>query len=202
MTMPEPPGVSIFTRLVLENPYILGPGLLIVGIVLAWMGLREGRMDRFRLALIPLFLGVLILVVSFCMTTAGERARAVARQLTKAVVDEDLVAGVNLFSDDATLHLGSTRNVGHDLDFITAGLSRLADRYSIDDNRITMLKGYTESGDAAVVHLACWTEAGGYGGYTPSQWVLRIERQSDESWKITRVTCISISGKAPPSLPW
>ncbi|MDY7107474.1 MAG: hypothetical protein SYC29_02450, partial [Planctomycetota bacterium] len=116
-------------------------------------------------------------------------------------VTEDLVAADNLIADDARLQLGATTNISHDRDAIIDGLSRLADRYSVEDNRITMLDGYSASRDGAVVHLACWTEATGYGFYTPSQWVLRVERQNDGTWKVARITCISINAEPPPPLP-
>jgi len=161
--MPDPPPVGLWTRFVLENPYPLGGGLLVIGVVLAWVGLREGQGQRIRIAALPLLLGAAVLLLGWQVRTSGERARAVTRELVDAVVDGDLVAADSVFAADALFHFGSPRNVAHDLAFIREQLSRFARRYSIEDNTITMLRGYTETADRASVHLACWNDAGGYG---------------------------------------
>ena len=199
--MPPPPDVGLFTRYVLENPYPLGVGLLVVALIVGWLGLRDGRSDRIAISMVSLLLAAGVLAAGLLVATSGERARRVARQLVDAAVSKDLVGAANLLADDAQFQLGSVTNISHDRDFIIAGLSRFAGRYTIRDNKITMLNGYSESRDAATVHLACWTEANDYGMHTPSQWVLRIERQDDGTWKVTRITCISISGEPPPALP-
>jgi hypothetical protein len=199
--MPQPPDVGLFTRYVLENPYALGIGLLVVALIVGWLGLRDGRRDRMVAALVSLLLAAGVLIAGLTIVTSGEHGRRVTRSLVEAVTAKDLVAADNLIADDAQLQLGATTNISHDRDVIIDGLSRFADRYTIQDNRITMLDGYSESRQAATVHLACWTEATGYGFYTPSQWVLRIERQDDGVWKVARITCISINSEPPPALP-
>ena len=200
--MPQPPDVGLLTRYVLENPYPLGLGLFIIAVIAGWLGLRDGRADRMWIALAALVLAAAVLATGLFVVTSGERARRVTRDLVEAVVTKDLVGSANLLAGDARLQFGSTTNVSHDRNFIITGLSRFAGRFTIQDNKLTMLKSFSESSDTATVHLACWTEAGGYGGYTPSQWVLRIKRQSDGSWKVTRIVCISVSGKPPPAPPW
>jgi hypothetical protein len=197
--MPDPPSVDLVTRYIFENPYPLGVGLLILGVIIGWLGLREGRADRVRAAGAPLLLGAAALVTGFVVVTAGERAKSVTRDLVAAAVANDLTGASALVAPDATVHFGSTRNLGLDRNAIIDGLSRLSASYAIEDNRITMLKAYTESRERATVHLACWTSTVNYGGYTPSQWVLEVERQSDGTWQVSRITCISISGQAPPA---
>ncbi len=198
--MPQPPDVGLITKYIFENPYPFGIGLLMIGVVLGWFGLRDGRTDRLRQAAISILIASAVLVTGFLVLTPGERGRGLVKELVDNVIAEDLVASSNLLTNDARIHLGSEKNVGRDLDFIIAGLSRLAGQFQIENNRITMLRGYRESSDAATVHLGCWTEAG--YGYTPSQWVVRVHRQENGSWKISHITCISINGEAPPSLPW
>jgi hypothetical protein len=58
------------------------------------------------------------------------------------------------------------------------------------------MNSYTESHSAGVVHLACRTTVNGFPN--ASKWVLRVERQPDGSWKVTRLTCVSINEQTPP----
>ena len=195
--MPQPPDVSLVTRFIFENPYPLGGVLLVVGVILGWLGLRDGRTDRLRLAVVPIVLGLAILAAGLLVITSGERARRVTRQLVEAAIAGDLVAARNLLSDSARFHFAAATNVSHDVDFMMAGLELLGRQFTIEDNSITMLKGYSESSDTAEVHLACWTREASWGQYTPSQWVLRIQRQDDGSWKVTSLTWVSVLGEAP-----
>lgn len=192
--MPEPPSVGLITRYVLENPYPLGIGLLLLAAVLAWLALREGRVNRLTPPAVAAVLGIGVLAVGFSVTTAGEHGEAVTEQLVQAVEDNDLTGALALFDDSATFGFGSPDNPGLDMDFIRAAVDS-ASRYSITSNIIRMLDGYTVDGDTAIVHLGCLTEAGSYG-YTPSKWVLKIERRDDAEWRITRVTCISIANRS------
>mgnify|MGYP006282565817 CR=1 FL=1 len=194
--MPEPPDVGFVTRYVLENPWPLGGGLLLIGLVIGYLGLRDGRSDRMGVSLIAFLLGGAVIAASYAVTTAGEHGKAVTRDFVEAVADEDLVAATNLLSDDARLQLGSTTNATLDLDVIIGRLSWLTGRVDIIENDITMLKGFTEAEDRAVVHLKCWTDTDGYYN-TPSEWVLIVEHQPDETWKISRITAISIAGETP-----
>lgn len=194
--MPEPPDVSILTRFVLENPWPLGGGLLIVGLVIGYLALRDGRKDRMGVAATAFVLGGAVVAASFAVTTAGEHGKAITRSFVQAVADEDVTAATNLLADDARLQLGSTTNATLDLDTIIGRLSWLSGRVEIVNNDITMLKGFSETDDRAVVHLKCWTDTDGCYN-TPSEWVLIVERQPDDTWAISRITCISIAGDAP-----
>jgi hypothetical protein len=95
--------------------------------------------------------------------------------------------------------IGSPTNAGFELAYIQSQLVRLDQTYTITSNRITRLDGFKENADRATVHLACRTEVEGGWGPTPSQWVLDVRRQEDDSWKIERITCISIAGRQPGS---
>ncbi len=200
--MPEPPSVSIITRYLFENPYPAGIVLLAVAGGLVWTGLTQGRRDRLRIAAVPGGLGVAILLIGLLVTTSGERAKRVSRQLVDAAVDGDLVTAFGLFADDASVSMGSPNNPGYDIEFIRSALDDFVGRYTVEDNSITMLDAFTESADRAEVHMACFTTVTqGYGGPTPSQWVLTVTRQADGAWKITRITCVSVAGQHPPR-PW
>ncbi|MHC4946712.1 MAG: hypothetical protein ACYTG1_00410 [Planctomycetota bacterium] len=193
--MPDPPGVNIFTRFVLENPWPLAGLLAVAAIAVAWPALREGRPGRTRPALGLAGAAAAVVAAALAVTTSGERARAVTRELVDSVVAGDLVAAVDLFSDDATVSLGSTTSPAYDRDVIVSGLDR-ATRYDVAGNRIRALRAYTVSGDEAEVHLGCLTDAG--YGYTPSTWVLRVRREGDGEWRVIRLTCVSIATRPPP----
>jgi len=201
--MPPAPEVSLLTRYLFENPWPLGGLLVLAGALLAWIGLRDGRFDRLRQSLLLLVPGIAVFVIAAIVETSGERARGVARSLVDAVVAGDSVAVMGTFAPDATMHVGSPTNPGQNVDVIRSAVSWFAGRFTISRNTVTALRGYSESADAATVHLACWTETSGFGGGA-SQWVLRVERIPDpaepggEAWRITRMTFVSLNGQPPP----
>jgi len=198
--MPDPPDVGLFTRFVLENPWPVGIALLVIAVLVVWRSLYEGQWRRVAVGLGLGLLGLIVIAIGWFVVTASEHGKQVTREFVEAVVAEDLVGADALLVPNTIVHLGSTRNIGHDLDRIRDGLSMLADRYSISSNSITHLRGYTESGDRATIHLACWTEVQAGYAPTPSQWVLVIERQPDGTWKITRITCLTIATRPPPAV--
>ena len=185
---------GIFTRYVLENPYLLGGLLLLVGALIAWQGLREGRTDRLRQAAIPLVLAVVVLLVGAMVVTPGERGRTVARELVDRVVAEDLVGTMDLFAEDATLHVG-TGSIGQDRDAILTNASRLADRFTIEGNRITRLDAETSGRGRATVHVGCLTTTDMFHG--TSAWTLEVKRTEDGDWLVRRLVWDSINGQSP-----
>jgi len=193
--MPDPPSVGLFTRYVLENPYPLGIGLVLLAAVLTWLALRAGRMNRLVTPAVVAAAGAAVLAIGLTVTTAGEHGERVTGQLVQAVEDNDMTGAMALFADSATFSFGSPDNMGYNIDFIRGAVDQ-ASRYSIENNIIRMLDGYTVDGDTAVVHLGCLTEGGSYG-YTPSKWVVRVERQDDGDWRVSRLTCVSISNRTP-----
>ncbi|MHC4416377.1 MAG: hypothetical protein ACYS0G_13960 [Planctomycetota bacterium] len=195
--MPDPPRVGLLTRYLFENPYPLGVVLLAVAGGLAWSVLRWGRRERLRAAGGLAVLGVAALVTGTLVVTSGERARAVVGALVDAAVAGDVPVAFGHFAGDATLSFGLATNPGYPADEIHLRLQRLEDRYRIASNRITRLASYSRSSREATVHLACRTTLiGGYGP-TLTQWVLEVERQPDGSWKVARVTWVSLNGRSP-----
>jgi ketosteroid isomerase-like protein len=194
--MPQPPSVDIFTRYVLENPWPLGIGLLLVAAWLAWSGFREGLKSRQQYAAVFGLFGIAVLVIGHYVVTSGEHAKALTRSLVDAVVSHDSVGALSMFTNDAVFTVGSPNNPGYGIDMIRDLLDRVAPRYPIESNTITMLRGYPEDSDLATVHLACLSTVSGYPSV--SQWVLQVRRQHDGSWKITRLTCVSINDRPPP----
>lgn len=194
--MPQAPDVSLFTRYVLENPWPLAIVLIVIAAFLAWTGFREGIESRQKGLIIPLGLAIASLAIGYLTVTPGEHAREVTRQLVSATVSKDLVTTDQLLAKDAVVAFGSPTNPGFDREFIMDRLDKFRDKFTIDSNSITMLKAYSESSDTAVVHLACWTTLKDWSSYpSPSQWVLKMARQPDGSWKIMQVTCVSVNNQ-------
>jgi hypothetical protein len=188
-----------FTRHVLENPYPLGIGLILIGLVLGWLALREGRANRLVHAVVPLGLGLVALGIGAAVVTPGERGRAATLELVDRVVSEDVVGAMDLFADEATIHFGSASNVGQEHDEILRRLSRFTARYEIERNRVTDLKMATLDRDRAVVRLGCLTTSSTFHG--PSVWEVEVERDDEGTWLVRRIVCISIGGQTPSSIP-
>jgi hypothetical protein len=142
--------------------------------------------------------GAVILAIGWFVVTSGEQAKAVTRTLVNAVVADDPVLALAQFSNDAVFAVRSPKNPGFGLSFIEEQLLRVNGRYSIESNTMTMLRGYSESSDAGVVHMACFTQVAESPYPTMSQWVVRVQRQPDDTWKVVHLTCVSINDQTPP----
>ena len=200
--MPDPPSVSIIARYVFENPWPLAVVLLAIAAVLGWQGAREGLWKRVQAAGLLVLIAAGVVASAALVTTAGEHGKRITTQFVEAAVANDLTGANRLLSIDATLHIGSPKNPGIDLAAIQTQLARLGN-YQIVSNRISGLRGFGLDGDHAQVHLACITDAGGiYSGNVPSQWVLHVRRESDGTWLIERITCVTIAGRTPSFNLW
>jgi ketosteroid isomerase-like protein len=193
--MPEPPDVSLFTRYVLENPWPVGLALLAAAAWLLWAGMREGQLKKLQGAAGVGLAGAAVLLTGYLVVTSGERAKAVTRELVDAAVAEDAIAAVAMFTDEAAFAVGSPRNPGLGIDYIRDQLIRLTERYPIESNTITMLKGFSETSDMATTHMACFTNVNGFTNV--SQWVVRVKRQPDGEWKVIHLTCVTVNGQTP-----
>jgi hypothetical protein len=186
------------SQYVFENPIPLAIAFAVIGLAIGFKGMRDGRAGAIKLAPIPIVLAVAVMATGMLVVTPGERSREVVRSFVGAVVGGDLVGADAMLAKGVTAHLGSARNVGHDRDFINAGLSRLIDRYSIEGNTITRLEVLEQAPGQATLHLTCWTETDTWGP-TRSQWQVEVKEQTDGTWKIARLTCLSINDQPPPS---
>ncbi len=195
--MPEPPHVGLFTRYVLENPLPLGFVLLALAAGAAWTALRSERRTRLRAAAVLGAAGAAVLLLGALVVTSGERGRRVTLALVDAAVAGDVGAASACFADDATLAFGRTTNPGFPRDEIEERLRGLAGDYAIRSNRVLTLRSCGETRRRAEVHLACATTLEAGFGPVRTQWVLTVERGAGGAWKITRVTWISIEGRAP-----
>jgi len=195
--MPEPPDVGIITRYVLENPWPLGGVLLAVATWLIWSGLREGLMNKVKAGGGLAIAGAVVIATGILVVTSGEHARIVTRRLVDAVVAGDVQLALAQFAPGAAFAMASPKNPGYGLQVIEEQLINVTGRYPIDSNTITMLRGYSESSDAAVVHLACFTQVAASPYPTVSTWAVRVQRQDDGQWRIVHLTWVSINDQTP-----
>ncbi|MCP3903451.1 MAG: hypothetical protein GY715_07420 [Planctomycetes bacterium] len=186
------------THYLFENPYPLAIALAVIGLAIGWKGMLDGRAGPLKIAPVPLVLALAVVATGLLVVTAGERGRAVVRSFVDAVVEDDLVGADAKLARNVTAHLGSARNVGHDRAFIMSGLSRLVDRFEIEDNSITRLDALEQTSTSATLHLTCWTESESWGT-TRSQWQVEVREQADGAWLIQRLTCLSVNDRPPPS---
>ena len=193
--MTEAPRSSFFTRFVLENPWPMCITALAIAAILVWLGLRDGRGDRLKAGGVFALLGLIVLALGMFITTAGEHGGRITRQLVERAVAGDVTGAMSLFATDAVMTLGRPENPGSEISVVQSGLQQLASEHQVVSNYITDLDPFSESSNAGRVYLACLTDAG--FGYTPSRWILMIRRQSDDSWKIERITCVDINGQTP-----
>ncbi|MFO0875209.1 MAG: nuclear transport factor 2 family protein [Phycisphaerales bacterium] len=195
--MPPAPSHNALAHYVLENPW---PGALLlafVGALLTWRALTDGRVRMLVAGSAVMVAALVLVLVAWLVTTAGERAATVVRELVRAAERQDVAAGMALMAPDATLSFERPENPGFGIEAIERGLESVATVHVIERNRVTRLRGYTVDGDTGIVQMACWTTTSASAGAVPSQWIMRVRRQADGSWKVARITCVSVSGRTP-----
>ncbi len=195
--MPDPPPMSFVTRYIFEMPWPFAAALLIVAAVMAFTALREGLGRRLMLSAIPAAIAVLIIVLGMVVTTAGEHARATVELFVSDVVDNDLRAARARTAESCVMNSRNPNLPGVAFADIYSRLNR-SDAGSIEKNTITMLDGYTVSDRIGDVHLACRTEF--TNGFALTSWVVRVERDTDDTWAITRITWISFMNDPAPGI--
>ncbi len=195
-------GTGLLNRFVLENPLPLTIFAGIVAFILLIMALREGRKPLALAAGIAAALGGLVFLIGTIIITPAEHAERVTRAAIDAAVSGDVSRTMGYFSEDAALAVGSPSNPGRSIAIMRGRLEFLHRRYRIESNRITRLRGTTESETAATVRVTCRTVVDGGFGPTGSEWEFRVQQRPDGEWKITRITAISIAGRTPGDQLW
>jgi hypothetical protein len=115
-----------------------------------------------------------------------------------ATINKDLPKTDALLANDAVVAFGSPTNPAFDRAFIMERLGRFADTFTIESNSMASLRSWSESSTAATVHLGCFSQVAtrSYGSVPAiSQWILKVERQADDQWRITHVTCVSVNNQ-------
>lgn len=193
--MPAPPSPGFFTVYILENPLPLTLILGILAIGLGWYSLRKGALKWLPVALVMALAAMGVLAAGLTIETAGEKAEAITRTFTEAVEAHDAIGAIALLAGNATFAFDSPRNSGFKRSYLTDRLTRLAGEKAIESNRISSLKSYTQGPDKGLCYLTCWTQPNHGFGPVRTRWVVGVELQSDGSFKISRLTCISVNDR-------
>lgn len=200
--MTSAPPQGFFTRYLLENPWPAVVMLALIALALARFG--RDRDDR-RLLLGALgcaVAGAAVFLVSWLVTTPAEHARRVTSEIVAAAEAGNLNAMRALFAPDASIHPGSLSTPGLERAEIDRGIDALGDRHRIESNTVTALRAGTVDADTAVAELGCLTTTASSYGTVPSTWLFRVERGADGRWRVRRLACVAIAGRAPSGLPW
>lgn len=153
-------------------------------------------------ALASLLLGALVVVVAMLITTPAEHARRVASSLVEAAEASDLAAMRQLFDDEASIHFGSLGAIGLDRSVIDRGIEAIGSHHRVESNTVTRRRAGSLDERRAVAEISCITTTASSFGPVPSTWLLEVELDPDGVWRIHRLACTAIAGRAPTSQPW
>ena len=193
--MPDAPDVSFYTRYVLESPLPLTIVLAAAAALFGFLAARDGRTSHIYVTLLLLLMAGIVFGLGSLVETSGEKAEAVTKEFVQLAVAGDVTGTMAKFSDGAVLTLVSPTSEALSIDFVRSGVQAIATRYAIDENRITQLRGYRSGPENGIAHMTCMTELG--GTMTQTQWVISVREQSDGSWKIDKLTWVTVNRQRP-----
>ena len=195
--MPPEAGTGTFTRWILENPWPLSIGLLLLAAAILVHAIR--RDDRRP---VGFAVGVLLLAIGFLTTgllveTRGESAVKATRNLVAAAVDGRIEDMIDFFDSDATLHVGRVETPGYPRDELERNLDALRSRQRIKENMVTRLDSANGRENSVWIDLACMTRTNGSGGWVPSRWILEWRIDGVTEPGIRSITLVNLAGRTP-----
>jgi hypothetical protein len=193
----EFPASPLLERFLAESPWMLAFPLVVIAAALAWWGARNERATPILAGAGVLLAAAATLGVAHVWTSPGERAAAAARELVSAAEAADLERIRACFAPDASLHYGSPRNPGDDLDRLMSAAESLRGRRRIESNLVTQLDVATIDGDRGIALLGCRTEVKSGFGPIPTLWWIEVRRMPDGHWKIDRLAWLRLLNQAP-----
>ncbi|QOJ16110.1 MAG: hypothetical protein HRU76_00185 [Phycisphaeraceae bacterium] len=184
----------------LDNPWPIALALLGMTAILGLTGIHRDDRRLMHASAAPAAFAVLLVTASMAVTTPAERGLLVVRTLVKAAEDADVETARGLFSDRATMSIGSPSNPGESIEVIQARLELLRTRYRIASASLTRRDARSDSWSQATVDFSVVTDLeAGYGYAIPTSWIARIERQPDDSWVITHLTWTRVNLNQTPT---
>jgi len=192
------PDVSIVTKYVFEDPWAPAIGLGLIAGVMAWTALREGLPKRLLAASVPGVLAVVLVLCGMVVATAGETAEAVVRSFVEEVTRRDLRAARRMTSTTCIANSRDVNAIGLPMDAAWPEIRKQLDRASIESITITSLDAYTVSDRRGDVQFTCRTMIP--TGMTLTTWMIRVEREAGDVWRITRITLLRLFDDAAPSI--
>ncbi|MEY3026263.1 MAG: hypothetical protein RL136_182 [Planctomycetota bacterium] len=189
-----------------ENPIPLAVLLGAVAAFLVFRAVTGGGRRELLLAATAAGLSAGALLVGRTVVTPGEHARATTERLVDAAVAAKVDDAYALFTPDAVLNYGRRESQGVSLTGIRRALESLATVNRIDSNRITRLDFQTLDASTGEAELLCSTGTVRSTMMVPTRWIVRVRRIGDAaaggSWRIDRITFVSLFGKPPPQNLW
>lgn len=193
----ELPNSPMLERFLAESPWMLAFPLVVAAAALAWWGARNERARPILAGAGLLLAAAATLGAAHWWTSPGERAAIVARELVAAAEAADMERIRGCFAPDASLHYGSPRNPGDDLERLMAAAESLRGRRRIERNDITQLDVATVDADRGIAMLGCRTEVKSGYGPVPTLWWIEVRRMPDGGWKIDRLAWLRLLNQVP-----
>jgi len=198
--MPPEAETGTLTRWVLENPWPLSVGLLVISLLTIGYAIQRDDRRPIRFALVLGVMAVAILATGLMIETPGERAEASTRRLVAHAVDGEVDRMIDLLDARATLHLGRVENPGYPREELERNLDALRSGQRIEDNTISRIDSATGRDGSVWVDLGCFTRTAGSGGWVPSRWVIEWGPTPNDDLRIRSITLVNLAGRTPGSV--
>lgn len=195
-------GVSEALQPIADRPWTWITLLCVAGLVLAWMGVQAGRWRWLGASAACGLAAVGVALVARFVPTPALMATQCVRSLVAAAEAGDVATALGQFSPDASWHMRSRERPGMGRERIDAALAALGSRHRIESNEEVSLEATTESPDLGTVEVGFRTVTASSYGMVPTRWRFEVRRASDGSWRIERVTWLTLAGRDPPDGGW
>ncbi len=193
----EIPQSSLLSRYLLENPWPLGIGLALLGMICIYIAMTRDDRNLLQRGAIALAGGGIILAIGTLYQTTAESAATATRTFVNAAADGRIDDMIDMLDSNATLHVGRPGNTGRPFDQLTEELRALEGQHRIVANRISSLNYGSNASDTAMTIFSCVTETESSYGPVPSRWMIEWRRDDTGRWTVRRITALKIAGRVP-----
>lgn len=185
-----------------DRPWTWITLLCAAGLVLAWMGVQSGRWRWLAASAACGAAALGVALVARFMPTPALMATQCVRELVSAAEAGDVARAQGHFASDASWHMRSRERPGIGRERIDAALNALGSRHRIESNEEVSLEAMTEAPDLGVVEVGFRTVTASSYGMVPTRWRFEVRRTGDGTWRIERVTWLTLAGRDPPDGGW
>jgi hypothetical protein len=203
--VPHAPSLSAVQDLlqpIADRPWTWITILCAAGLVLAWMGVQAGRWRWLGASAACGVAALAVALVARFVPTPALMATQCVRGLVAAAESGDVATARGHFAPDASWHMRSRERPGVGRDRIDAALDALGSRHRIESNEEVSLQATTEAPDLGVVEVGFRTVTASSYGMVPTRWRFEVRRADDGSWRIERITWMTLAGRDPPDGGW
>ena len=197
MTPTGMPQTSIFTRYLLENPWPVGIGLILLGVALLFLALNRDESRVLYAAIGAIGVAAIVLAIGWLVETTAERAADATRDFVRAAEEGRVHDMIATLHPDATLHLGRPGNPGQPVDELERDIRTLDSSNRIVSNSLNALAYGSRNSTSAITTFTCMTTTESSYGPVQSKWMLEWQMDDRGTWRIRRITAIEIAGRTP-----